>query len=86
MKIRLAPTNLCVQFLNSTSTGQISSLENLEELNKTNLKKTIKSFFKDFTSFGKSFELNGGVSLNLRSHDISGALLSQDPFFSIEQT
>lgn len=70
----------CSLWLSSLS-SQISSLENLEQLDKGGLKKTLGGFFKDFYSFGDPFQLGGGLSLNLRSYDANGGPLRQDPFF-----
>ena len=61
--------------------GQLSSLEDIEKLEKGGLKQTLKGFMKDFYSFGDPFQMGGGVFLNLRSYNSSGAPLRQDPFF-----
>ncbi|MBK6859117.1 MAG: outer membrane beta-barrel protein [Saprospiraceae bacterium] len=61
--------------------SQLNSLENLEQLDKGGLKKTLSGFFKDFYSFGDPFQLGGGLSINMRSYDAMGGPLRQDPFF-----
>jgi len=61
--------------------SQLNSLENLEQLDKGGLKKTLSGFFKDFYSFGDPFQLGGGLSINMRSYDAIGGPLRQDPFF-----
>ncbi|MBK9722610.1 MAG: hypothetical protein IPO78_13480 [Saprospiraceae bacterium] len=40
--------------------SQINSLENIEQLDKGGLKKTLGGFFKDFYSFGDPFQLGEG--------------------------
>ncbi|MCI1265396.1 MAG: hypothetical protein LKG19_02405 [Saprospiraceae bacterium] len=61
--------------------GQLNTLENIDQLEKGGLKKTLKNFIKDFYDFGDPFQMGGGVSLNLRSYNNNGAPLRQDPFF-----
>jgi len=61
--------------------GQLNTLENMDQLEKDGLKKTLKNFIKDFYDFGDPFQMGGGVSLNLRSYNNNGAPLRQDPFF-----
>ena len=61
--------------------GQINSLEDIEQWNKTGLKNSLRGFFKDFYSFGEPFQMGGGMGINLRSYNANGGPLRQDPFF-----
>ncbi|MCC6814829.1 MAG: hypothetical protein IT267_00270 [Saprospiraceae bacterium] len=71
---------ICISSLYALQ-GQISSLENIEDWEKGSLKKSLKSFLKDFYTFGDPFQMGGGVFLNLRSYGSNGSTLRQDPFF-----
>ena len=61
--------------------GQINSLEDIEQWNKTGLKNALRGFFKDFYSFEEPFQMGGGMGINLRSYNANGGPLRQDPFF-----
>jgi hypothetical protein len=66
----------------SAQQPQVADFEDVEALTKKGFfKNYIGNLFKDFTHFGKPFDVSGGIGINMRSYSALNGLARQEPFF-----